>query len=170
MLKLRMKEGSLPYHTLLRGMSYALQGSLREDLDSLQKLQIIAPLDVDEMSKLCNSFVLVPKANGKVWLYLDPARLNKVPIRPVPLVLTLNDNLPRLAGFMYLTFIDASLGYDNLKFDEQSLYVTTFACQFGRYGYIKLLYGAVLTSDMFQRKIDKLFQGLPSVFGIADDI
>ena len=26
------------------------------------------------------------------------------------------------------------------------------------------------TGNMFQRKIDELFQGLPNVFGIADDI
>ena len=28
----------------------------------------------------------------------------------------------------------------------------------------------VLTSDMFQRKMDKLFHELPNVFGIANDI
>ena len=31
----------------------------------------------------CNSFVLVPQANGKVRLCLDPARLSQVLIRPV---------------------------------------------------------------------------------------
>ena len=31
----------------------------------------------DENSKWCNSFVLLPKANAKVGLFLDLARLNK---------------------------------------------------------------------------------------------
>ena len=44
----------------------------------------------------------------------------------------------------------------------------TFACQFGRYRYKRLPYGAAPTGDMFQ--IDEIFKNLPNVFGIADDI
>ena len=35
------------------------------------------PLGVDEASEWCNSFVLAPKANGKVRLCLDPAWFNQ---------------------------------------------------------------------------------------------
>ena len=68
-------------------------------------------------SEGCNSFILVPKANCKVWLCMDPTRLNKVLIRPTHRVVALNDILPTLAGNMYLTLIDASFGYYNLKID-----------------------------------------------------
>ena len=57
-------------------------------------MDIITPLGVDEMAEWCNSFVLVPKANGKVRLCLDPARLNEVLIRPFHRGPTLNDILP----------------------------------------------------------------------------
>ena len=53
---------------------------------------------MDEASELCNSFILVPKANGKVRVCLDWARFNKALIRPVHRGLTLNDILLRLAG------------------------------------------------------------------------
>ena len=43
-------------------------------------------------------------------------------------------------------------------------------CQFGRYIYKKLPFGAAPTGDMFQWKIDKIFKNLPNVFGIADNI
>ena len=43
-----------------------LQEPLKKELDRLQKQQIIMPLGVDETSEWCNSFVLGPKANGKV--------------------------------------------------------------------------------------------------------
>ena len=33
-----------------------------------------------------------------------------------------------------------------------------------------MLFVMALVGDMFQRKIDELFQGLSNVFGIADDI
>ena len=38
------------------------------------------------------------------------------------------------------------------------------------YRYKRLLFGAEPTGDMFQQKIDKIFQNLPGIFGIGDDI
>ena len=81
--------------------------------------QIILSLDVDETSELCNSFVLVSKANGKVQLCLNPARINKVVIRSMHRGPTLNDIVLRLAGVKYLTLIDFSAGYNNRKLNEQ---------------------------------------------------
>ena len=47
---------------------------------------------------------------------------------------------------------------------------TTVSCPFGRYRYLQLLFGVAPVGDIFQRKIHELLQGLPNVFGIADDI
>ena len=69
-----------------------------------------------------------------------------------------------------MSIIDGSSGYHNLRLDIQSLYLTTFACLSGRYHYKHLPFGAVLAGDMFQCKIDKIFNDMPNVFGIADDI
>ena len=80
--KLQVKEGSWSYQAVPRRTAYVLQEPLREYLEWLQKWQIIVPLDVDEV-EWCNCFVLVQKASGKVWLCLDPTRLNKVLIRPI---------------------------------------------------------------------------------------
>ena len=46
----------------------------------------------------------------------------------------------------------------------------TFACQFGRYRYKWLPFGAVPAGYMFQRKINEIFKDIPNVFGIVDDI
>ena len=69
-----------------------------------------------------------------------------------------------------MSIIDASLGYHNLKLDKKSLYLTTFACPFGRYRYKCLPFRAALVGDMFQHKIDEIFNDMPNVFGIADNI
>ena len=66
------------------------------------------PLGVDEASEWCNSFVLVPKANGKVRLCLDSAWLNQALIRPVHRDPTLNDILPKLNNVQYMSIIDAN--------------------------------------------------------------
>ena len=122
------------------------------------------------MAEWCNSFVLVPKANGKVQLCLDPARLNQVLIRPIHRGPTLNNILLRLNNVQYISIIDASSGYYNLKLDMQSSYLTTFAWQFGRYRYMHLPFWAAPVGDMFQHKIDEIFKDMPNVFEIADDI
>ena len=62
---MQVKDGSCPYQAPPRRVAYALQKPLKEELKWIQKKQIIVQLCVDETSESCNSFVLVPKANGK---------------------------------------------------------------------------------------------------------
>ena len=69
-----------------------------------------------------------------------------------------------------MAIIDASCGYHNLKLDEKSSYLMTFACPFGRYRYKQLPFGAVPVGNMFQCKIDEIFSDMPNVFGIVDGI
>ena len=112
-------------------------------------MDIITPLRVDETSEWCNSFVLVPKANGKVMLCLDPAWLSRALIRLVHRGPTLNDSLPKLSNVQYMSIIDASSGCHNLKLDKQSSYLTTLSCPFGRYLYKHLPFRAVPAGNMF---------------------
>ena len=132
-------------------------------------MDIITPLVVVEMVEWCNSFMLVPKANGKVRLCLDLERLNQVLIRPIHGGPTLNDILSKLNNVKYMSIIDASSGYHNLQLDTKSLYLTTFACPFDRYHYKHLPFGVVPVGDMFQHKIDEIFSDIPHEFGITDD-
>ena len=67
------------------------------------------------------------------------------------------DILPKLNNAKYLSLIDASSGYHDLKLDERSSYLMMFACQFWRYRYKCLLFRAVSAGDLFQREIDKIF-------------
>ena len=138
----------------------------KDKLGQLQQMDIITPLGVDEMLEWCNSFVLVSKTNGKVKLCLDPAQLNQVLIRPIHRVPRLNDILPKFNNVRYLSIIDASSGYHNLKLGEKSSYLTIFACHFGRYRYKQLPFRAAPVGDMFQCKIDEIFNDMPYVFAL----
>ena len=71
------------------------QKPFKEEFERLQLQDIITPLGVDEMVELCHGFVLVPKPNVKVRLYLDPARLNQVLIRLIHRGPILNDIFPK---------------------------------------------------------------------------
>ena len=151
-------------------ISYPLQTSFKEELERHQQQDLITQLGINEMAEWCNIFVPVPKPCGKVRLCLDPARLNQALIRPVHRGPTLNDIFPKSNNLKYLSLIDVNSGYHNLKLDERSSNLTTFACQFGRYRYKRLPFGTAPTGDMFQCKIDETFKNLSNVFGMADDI
>ena len=152
---LQLKPDSKPYQALLRCMAYALQRPFQEELERLQKLDIIAPLGIDKTPQRCNSFVLVPKANGKIRLYLGPVCLNQALIRSIHRRPTLNNILPKLNNAKYLSLIDASSGYQNVKFDEKSSYLTTFGCQFGWFRYKWIPFGVAPAGTMFQGKLMK---------------
>ena len=129
-----------------------LQKPFKDKLERLQQQDTITPLGVDEMSECCNSFVLVPKVNGKVRLCLDPTWLNKALIRPICRGPPLNNILHKLKNVRYMSIIDANSGYHNLKLDDNSSYLTTFAWQFGRYRYKHLPFGQHWQATCFSRK------------------
>ena len=103
-------------------------------------------------SEWCHSFIPVHKVNGKVRFYLDPARLKKALMRLVHRGPTLNDILLRLPDKKYLTLIDTSSDYQNLKLEKESSYLTNSPCPFGRYRYTRLPCRAALSGDKFQKK------------------
>ena len=115
---LQLKPDSKLYQVPPRHVAYAFQKkTFKEELECLQRMDIINPLGVDELVEWCNSFVLVPKANGKVRLCLDLSRLSQTLIRPIHMGPTLNDILSKPNGVKYMSIIDESLGYHNLQLD-----------------------------------------------------
>ena len=156
---LQVKDARQPYQELPPKDHLCTPGIPEKEARKIQKQQIIVPLGIDETSEWCNSFILVPKVNCKVRLCLDQVRNNKskAPIRPVHRGPTFNDVLPRLASIKYLTLINSTSGYHNLKLDERPSYLGRFSCPLGRYIYIRIPFRAVPVGDMFQKKIDELY-------------
>ena len=149
---MQLKPNSKPYQAPPKHVAYVLQKLFKEELEQLQKMDIITPLGVDETVEWCNSFVLVPKANGKVRLCLDPVRLNQALIRPIHGGPMLNNILPKLTNVQYMSIIDVRSGYHNLKLDNKLSYLTTFACPFSQYRHKQLPFGAVPACNMFHCK------------------
>ena len=71
-------------------------------------------------------------------------------IRPVHREPALNDIFPKLNIVNYLSLIDVSSEYHNLKLDKRSSYLTTFISQFGRCRYKRLSFGSASKEDMFE--------------------
>jgi hypothetical protein len=48
--------------------------------------------------------------------------------------------------------------------------LTTFNTIFGRYRYLRLPMGISSAMDLFQKKVDEIYEGLEGVVAIVDDI
>ena len=105
---LQLKPDNKSYQASLGHVAYALQTPFKKELKRLQKQNITAPIGVDETAEWSNSFVLVPKADGRVRVCLDPTWLNQALIRLVHRGTILNDILQKLNNVKYLSNIDAS--------------------------------------------------------------
>ena len=115
---LQIKDDAKPYQALLRHVVYALNDPFKKELERLQDHQILTPLGVDKMAQWYNCYVIVPKPNSTVYLCVDPARFSQALISPVHRGPTLDDILPKLTNVYYMTIIDASSGYRNLKLSK----------------------------------------------------
>ena len=169
-VKLELKEGATPYQAPVRRVAYSMVKPFNDEIDRLLKGDIIEELAADERSEWCNSYVLVRKQNGTVRLCLDPTKLNEHLMRPVYPTQKLDDILPKLHGATYFSIIDAKCGYWNLQLDEASSYLTTFSCMRGRFRFKRLPFGLSASGDLFQCKLDAIFNDIELETGIADDM
>ena len=114
--------------------------------------------------------VAVPKANGaKLRICLDPKDLNRAVQRenyPLP---TIEDIATRLHGAKVFTKLDVRNGFWHVKLSEESSYLTTFNSPFGRYRWKRLTFGISSASEVFQRKMHELVEGLTGIEVVAND-
>ena len=64
---------------------------------------------------------------------------------PIP---SLEEITPKLAGAKLLSKPDAHNGYWNVKLEEESSYLTTFNTPFGRYHFLRMLFGLQMSQDI----------------------
>ena len=159
-------QNHIQHHLDLANM---LQESLKKEFERLQEQQIATLLDLDKTTK-CNSFIIVTKPNGTVHLCLDPTCLNQMLIRSIHGGPTISDIYPKLTNSMLHNVNRCKFRLSYSQTRQKSFYLTTFACQFGRFRFTRLPFGVVPVGEMFQWNIDNIFEELPNVFSIADDI
>lgn len=165
--KIQLDPNAVPVVHPPRRVPFALRDKLKQELDRMEKANIIAK--VSTPTEWVNSLVVVEKSN-KLRVCLDPRDLNKAILRPHYPMRTLDDILPHLTGAKYFTKLDARSGYWTIKLAEESSYLTTFNTPFGRFRFCRLPFGLKSSQDEFQRKIDECFEGLPGIVAIVDDI
>ena len=169
-IDIKFKKGAVPYVAPIRRVAHALQEPLRLEFEKLVDEGILCKLKIDEKSEWLNSFVCVRKPNGSIRLCLDPAHLNKYILRPHHNSKTLDNILPKWSGAKKFSIVDSTKSFFNLSLMKRASLLATFGTMYGHYCYLRVPMGASLSSDVYQFKVDKIFEDIPQYVGIADDI
>ena len=106
----------------------------------------------------------------KIRLCLDPRDLNEALEREPYYSRSVDELIAKFRGAKFFTIVDMDKGYCQVVLDPESRKYTTMALDIGRFQWKRVPMGTTVTSDIFQKKLDSDYIGLPGVTGIADDM
>ena len=129
---------------------------------------ILSP--VDKPTVWVSQFVVCRKKSDKLRICIDPKPLNKALKREHYHLQVLDDVLPCLNKAKVFTKLDLASAFWHIQLDEESSLLTTFNTPYGRYRWLRLPFGMKVSSEIFQKHLNQVLEGLVGVICIADDI
>ena len=139
-----------------------------EKLDEFINQGIIVP--VQEPTDWVSSLACSWKANGKLWVCLDPKDLNtamRCDNYKTPTVEEITHELARSTCF---TKLDGTSSYLCIVLNYESSLLMTFNTQWGRFRFVHLPWGLACAQDIFQLMMDQILTHCTGVIGITDDV
>lgn len=149
---------------------YAIQrrDAMKNEIEKMESLGVITK--ETEPTDWVSSLTFVEKPGGGVRVCLDPKDLNRAIKRPHHKTPTLEEITHHFSGSAVFSKMDAKNGYWSIRLDEPSSKLTTFHTPFGRYRFLRLPFGLVVSQDVFQQRMDAILEKCPGCTGIADDV
>nr|XP_049466096.1 uncharacterized protein K02A2.6-like [Anopheles coluzzii] len=167
-IKLKVKEGSRPIFRPKRPVAYAMLKTVDEELDRLETLNVITPVDYSEWAA---PIVVVRKANGKIRICGDYSTglndLLQSHEYPLPLP---EDIFAKLSKCRIFSKIDLSDAFLQVQIDKEYRPLLTINTHRGLYHYNRLPPGIKIAPAAFQQLIDTMLAGLSGVCGYMDDL
>jgi len=165
---LEVVQGTTPVIAPPRHVPTSLKKKLEEELDRLQQLEVVAP--INEPTPWVSSLAVAVKKPGALRICIDPRPLNTTLKRERYQLPVLEDILPELSKARVFSTVDLKSGYWHCVLAPESSVLTTFVTPYGRYKWIRLPFGLSTSSEIFQKHLIHPLENLPSVLCIADDI
>ena len=150
-----------------RKVPVALHVRVKEELQRMENDGVIKKQE--EPTDWVNSMVIV-ETPKKRRICTDPQDLNKAIKRehfPMKAIEEVVQNMP---GAKVFSKLDATSGYWQLKLDEESSKLCTFNIPFGRYRFLRVPFGIVSASEIFQRVMSQMVEDIDGSEAIMDDI
>ena len=113
---------------------------------------------------------VVKKPDGSLRICIDHQPLNEALQREHYRLPTFNDKLLTLNKAKIFSKLNVKHAFWHVQLDSQSSLLTTMITPFGRYWWTRLPFGLMVSSEIFQRKLNEALSGLSGVICIADDL
>lgn len=166
-VKLEIDSNVQPVIQKPRRIPVALKEKLKEELDKLEKDNIVTK--VETHTEWVSNILLVQKPDS-FRICIDPIPLNKALKRPNLQFTTMDEVLPELSNAKVFSTVDAKKGFWQLELNYESSLLTTFWTPFGRYRWNRLPFGVSPAPELFQMKIREMTHDLEGIEIMADDM
>ena len=144
------------------------KAAIEEAIDYMVKQDILEPQI--EPTPWVSSVTYPVKPTGEVRPCLDARDLNKAIIRENHKPQTVEEIAHQLAGAMVFTKADALKAFLQVHLTEESSKLLVINTHKGRYRFKRMPFGAKMSQDVFQMKMDLIMKWCPGVISIHDDI
>ena len=115
---------------------------------------------------ICQNITL-RKSLGSAWV---PKDLNEALEWEPYYSRTVDELISKFYGAVFFTIVDMDKGYCQVILHPDSRKYTCMALDIRCFQWKRLPMGTIITSDVFQKKLDSIYIGLPGVTDIADDM
>ena len=161
-MQLTLKPDTEPVLQPPKRLPIELHDQTKQELNRLVHKEVLAP--VDEPTEWVNQMAVATKKDGSLRICIDPWSLNLALKQEHYQLPVLEDILPDLARAKVFSKVDLSHGYWHCILEEDSGALTTFSTPFGRYRWKRLPFGLSVSSEIFQKQLLQVLEGL---LGIA---
>ena len=144
------------------------KAAIEEAIDYMVKQDILEPQI--EPTPWVSSVTYPVKPTGEVRPCLDARDLNKAIIRENHKPQTVEEIAHQLAGAVVFTKADALKAFLQVHLTEESSKLLVINTHKGRYRFKRMPFGAKMSQDVFQMKMDLIMELCPGVISIHDDI
>ena len=144
------------------------KAAIEEAIDYMVKQGILEPQI--EPTPWVSSVTYPVKPTGEVRPCLDARDLNKAIIRENHKPQTVEEIAHQLAGAVVFTKADALKAFLQVHLTEESSKLLVINTHKGRYRFKRMPFGAKMSQDVFQMKMDLIMEQCPGVISIHDDI
>ncbi|XP_065078259.1 uncharacterized protein K02A2.6-like [Ochlerotatus camptorhynchus] len=167
-VKLDLKPGQRSVFRSKRPVAFAMYQAVADELDRLECLRIITPIDYSEWAA---PIVVVRKANGSIRICGDYSTGLNDALQPHQYPLPLpQDILIKLANCKVFSIIDMSDAYLQFEVDESSSKLLAINTHRGIYKVNRLAPTLKAAPGAFQQLVDTMLAGLKHTCGYIDDI
>ena len=167
-VKFHVDESVPPVARPMRHPPYHLEAQLNREIKKMEEAGVIE--DHDGPAPWVSNLVLCPKPDGGLRVTVDMREPNKAILDtglPIPRP---EDIRKELVGCKYFTKLDFRTAFHQLELDESSRYLTVFHHDGKLKRHSRLTMGAKPASGELNKALRPLFNDLPAVHIIHDDL